>query len=136
MLVLTTFGDDELVLAVLRAGARGYLLEDVTLEQLARAVRTLEEGGTLVAPSITDRLLRAIRSAPQPDDTPVVQELTERELEVPRLMAEGFGNRMIADVLFLAEGTVKNHMSSILLELGARDRTNAVLRAVREGILR
>lgn len=88
VLVLTTFGDDELVLAALRAGARGYLLEDVTLEQLARAVRTLEEGGTLVAPSITDRLLRAIRSAPQPDDTPVVQELTERELEVLRLMAE------------------------------------------------
>ncbi|MFF3179439.1 LuxR C-terminal-related transcriptional regulator [Rhodococcus pyridinivorans] len=136
MLVLTTFDDDELVLAALRAGARGYLLEDVTLEQLARAVRTLEEGGTLVAPSITDRLLRAIRSAPQPDDTPVVQELTERELEVLRLMAEGFGNRMIADVLFLTEGTVKNHVSSILLELGGRDRTNAVLRAVREGILR
>ncbi|WP_257605821.1 LuxR C-terminal-related transcriptional regulator [Rhodococcus sp. LW-XY12] len=65
-----------------------------------------------------------------------MQELTERELEVLRLMAEGFGNRMIADVLFLAEGTVKNHMSSILLELGAGDRTNAVLRAVREGILR
>ncbi|MCD5420047.1 response regulator transcription factor [Rhodococcus pyridinivorans] len=136
VLVLTTFDDDELVLAALRAGAWGYLLEDVTLEQLARAVRTLEEGGTLVAPSITDRLLRAIRSAPQPDDTPVVQELTERELDVLRLMAEGFGNRMIADVLFLAEGTVKNHVSSILLELGARDRTNAVLRAVREGILR
>ncbi|WP_257605822.1 response regulator transcription factor [Rhodococcus sp. LW-XY12] len=64
VLVLTTFDDDELVLAALRAGARGYLLEDVTLEQLARAVRILEEGGTLVAPSITDRLLRAIRSAP------------------------------------------------------------------------
>lgn len=136
VLVLTTFDDDELVLAALRAGARGYLLKDVTLEQLARAVRTLEEGGTLVAPSITDRLLRAIRSVPQPDDTPVVQALTERELEVLRLMAAGFGNRTIADALFLAEGTVKNHVSSILLKLGARDRTNAVLRALREGILR
>ncbi|MEU5844288.1 response regulator transcription factor [Rhodococcus sp. NPDC047139] len=137
VLVLTTFDDDELVLAALRAGARGYLLKDVTMEQLARAVRTLDEGGTLVAPSITDRLLRAIRSAPHAaDDAGGVQDLTERELEVLRLMAEGFGNRTIAEALFLAEGTVKNHVSSILLKLGARDRTNAVLRALREGILR
>ncbi|MDC3727993.1 response regulator [Rhodococcus sp. Rp3] len=135
VLVLTTFDDDQLVLAALRAGARGYLLKDVTLDQLTRAVRTLDEGGTLVAPSITDRLLRAIRSAPLPDDTVGVQDLTAREVEVLRLMAEGFGNRTIAEALFLAEGTVKNHVSSILLKLGARDRTNAVLRALREGIL-
>ncbi|WP_241386313.1 response regulator [Rhodococcus sp. CH91] len=136
VLVLTTFDDDALVLAALRAGARGYLLKDVTLDQLACAVRTLDGGGTLVAPSITDRLLRAIRSAPHTDDTVGVQDLTPREIEVLRLMAEGFGNRTIAESLFLAEGTVKNHVSSILLKLGARDRTNAVLRALREGILR
>ena len=136
VLVLTTFDDDALVLAAMRAGARGYLLKDVTLDQLACAVRTLDEGGTLVAPSITDRLLRAIRSAPHIDDTVGVQDLTPREIEVLRLMAEGFGNRTIAEALFLAEGTVKNHVSSILLKLGARDRTNAVLRALREGILR
>ncbi|RKF29011.1 DNA-binding response regulator [Micromonospora globbae] len=138
VLVLTTFDDDALLLDAVRAGARGYLLKDVTLEQLTRAVETLASGGTLIAASITDRLLRAIRSAPAPvgvaGSTP--QELTGRELEVLRLVAEGYTNREIAGALFLAEGTVKNHVSTILLKLGARDRTNAVLRALHEGILR
>ncbi|WBB53512.1 response regulator transcription factor [Verrucosispora sp. WMMD573] len=137
VLVLTTFDDDELVLAALRAGARGYLLKDVTLEQLTRAIRTLAGGGTLIAPSITDRMLRAIRSGPSPagPQAPPVQRLTEREQEVLRLVAHGYSNREIADGLFLAEGTVKNHVSTILTKLGARDRTNAVLRALHEGIL-
>lgn len=138
VLVLTTFDDDTLVIDALRAGARGYLLKDVTLEQLTRAVGTLAEGGTLIAPSITDRLLRAIRSGPSPAGAhaPPAQDLTERELEVLRLMAEGYSNREISEVLFLAEGTVKNYVSTILLKLSARDRTNAVLRALHEGILR
>ncbi|WP_416903954.1 response regulator [Micromonospora echinospora] len=138
VLVLTTFDDDTLVLDALRAGARGYLLKDVTLEQLTRAVETLAAGGTLVAASITDRLLRAIRSAPPPVGVEPTrpQALTEREVEVLRLVAEGYTNREIAGVLFLAEGTVKNHVSAILLKLGARDRTNAVLRALHEGVLR
>lgn len=138
VLVLTTFDDDALVLDALRAGARGYLLKDVTLEQLTRAVETLAAGGTLIAVSITDRLLRAIRSTPFPAgvSAPPPQELTERELEVLRLVAEGYTNREIAGLLFLAEGTVKNHVSAILLKLGARDRTNAVLRALHDGILR
>ncbi|RLV57594.1 DNA-binding response regulator [Aeromicrobium phragmitis] len=138
VLVLTTFDDDALVLDALRAGARGYLLKDVTLDQLAHAVRTLADGGTLIAPSITDRLLRAIRSGPSPvgAEAPPAQELTERELEVLRLVASGYSNRHIAEALFLAEGTVKNHVSTILLKLGARDRTNAVLRALHDGILR
>lgn len=137
VLVLTTFDDDALVLDALRAGARGYLLKDVTLEQLTRAVRTLAEGGTLIAPSITDRLLRAIRSGPSPvgAHAPPAQELTERELEILRLVAHGYSNREIAEALFLAEGTVKNHLSAILTKLGARDRTNAVLRALHDGIL-
>ncbi|GAA4693577.1 two component transcriptional regulator, LuxR family [Promicromonospora umidemergens] len=137
VLVLTTFDDDTLVLDALRAGARGYLLKDVTVEQLTRAVRTLADGGTLVAPSITDRMLRAIRSLPATagDDAPPVQDLTGRELEVLRLMAEGYTNREISRALSLVEGTVKNHVSTILLKLSARDRTNAVLRALRLGIL-
>ncbi len=136
VLVLTTFNDDDLVLKALRAGARGYLLKDVTVEQLTGAVRALAGGGTLIAPSITDRLLRAIRSGPSPAAAAPAQELTERELEVMRLVAEGYSNREIAGALFLAEGTVKNHVSTILLKLDARDRTNAVLRALHEGILR
>lgn len=137
VLVLTTFDDDTLVLDALRAGARGYLLKDVTLEQLAQAVRSLAAGGTLIAPSITDRLLRAIKSSPSPggNHALLVQPLTERETEVLRLVAEGYSNRQIAEVLFLAEGTVKNHVSTLLVKLGARDRTNAVLRALHKGLL-
>lgn len=137
VLVLTTFDDDNLVLDALRHGARGYMLKDVTVEQLANAVRTLADGGTLIAPSITDRLLQAIRTSPEPVGTENVtaQQLTPREIEVLRLVAEGYSNRQISEVVHLAEGTVKNHLSTILMKLGARDRTNAVLRALREGIL-
>lgn len=137
VLVLTTFDDDALVLEALHAGARGYLLKDVTLERLTRAVDVLADGGTLIAPTITERLLRTIRSTPPPLETPdaPLESLTDRELEVLRLMAEGYGNREIAEALFLAEGTVKNRVSAILLKLGARDRTKAVLRALHEGIL-
>ena len=137
VLVLTTFDDDALVLDALRAGARGYLLKDVTLDQLTHAVETLAAGGTLIAPAMTDRLLRAIRSSHSPvaPDALPAPELTERELDVLRLVAAGDPNRQIADALFLAEGTVKNHISAILTKLGTRDRTNAVLRALHDGIL-
>jgi len=137
VLVLTTFDDDMLVLDALRAGARGYLLKDVTLAQLTDAVHTLAAGGTLIAPALTDRLLRAVRSGPSPmgTDAPPAQTLTTRELDVLRLAASGYSNRQIADALFLAEGTVKNHFSAVLTKLGARDRTSAVLRALHDGTL-
>ncbi|MFI7708462.1 response regulator [Nonomuraea sp. NPDC049480] len=137
VLVLTTFDNDTLVLDAMRAGACGYLLKDVTLEQLTRAIHTLADGGTLISPSITDGLLRAVRRRrpPATDDRPPIQRLTERELEVLRLVAEGYSNREIARALHLAEGTVKNHVSTVLLKLGARDRTNAVLRALHENVL-
>ncbi|MGS2645557.1 response regulator [Streptosporangium sp. LJ11] len=137
VLVLTTFDNDTLVLDAMRAGACGYLLKDVTLERLTRAIRVLTDGGTLISPSITDRLLRAVhrRRSADDDDLPAIQQLTEREVEVLRLVAEGYSNREIARALFLAEGTVKNHVSTVLLKLGARDRTNAVLRALHASIL-
>ncbi|MFB4276781.1 MULTISPECIES: response regulator [unclassified Nonomuraea] len=137
VLVLTTFDNDTLVLDAMRAGACGYLLKDVTLEQLTHAIRVLADGGTLISPSITDRLLRAVHRRRPPADTGLapIQPLTERELEVLRLVAEGYSNREIARALFLAEGTVKNHVSTVLLKLGARDRTNAVLRALHENVL-
>jgi DNA-binding NarL/FixJ family response regulator len=137
VLVLTTFDDDDLVLRALRAGAAGYLLKDVTVEQLAAAVRALAAGGTFVQPAVTARLLRAVRahgSPPAPDDA-VVQPLTERETEVLRLVAQGCSNREIAGLLHLAEGTVKNHVSQVLLKLDTRDRTRAVLRALHHGLL-
>ncbi|WP_246442176.1 response regulator [Rhodococcus triatomae] len=136
VLVLTTFDDDELVLRAIRSGAKGYLLKDVTLDQLVGGVRALASGGTWVQPAITDRVLRAAVAGPAADADDVrVESLTDRETEVLRLLASGYSNREIADVLFLAEGTVKNHVSTVLLKLGARDRTNAVLRALQQGLL-
>ncbi|MET8989570.1 response regulator transcription factor [Nonomuraea wenchangensis] len=137
VLVLTTFDHDTLVLDAMRAGASGYLLKDVTLERLTRAIRVLAGGGTLISPSITERLLLAVHRRRPPDEAelPEIQPLTGRELEVLRLVAEGYSNREIARALFLAEGTVKNHVSTVLLKLGARDRTNAVLRALHAHVL-
>jgi DNA-binding NarL/FixJ family response regulator len=140
VLVLTTFDDDELVLQALRAGARGYLLKDVTLEQLVEAVRTLAAGGNLVQPAVTERLVQALispRSTAAASQQPLQRHepLTDRELEILRLLAGGYANREIADVLHLAPGTVKNHVSNILLKLGVRDRTRAVLRALDLGLL-
>ncbi|GAB7039645.1 MULTISPECIES: response regulator transcription factor [Catenuloplanes] len=135
VLVLTTFDDDELVLQAVRAGAAGYLLKDVTLDQLVGAVRTLAAGGTLVQPAITERLLRAVRAGAPPEPAPGMPELTDRERDVLRLLAGGYANREIAAALFLAEGTVKNHVSSVLCKLGVRDRTSAVLRALQHGLL-
>lgn len=134
VLVLTTFNDDELVLRAVQAGAAGYMLKDVTLDQLLDAVRTLAAGGTLVQPAITERVLRAVRAS-SPGSTAGAPRLTERELAVLRLLVSGYQNREIADRLFLAEGTVKNHVSSVLFKLGVRDRTSAVLRALQDGIL-
>lgn len=138
VLVLTTFDDDELVLRALRAGARGYLLKDVALEELLDAIRTLADGGTLVQPALTERLLRTIGSLPAPDDfehLPTPEPLTPRETEILRLLAGGFTNREIAEAMFLAEGTVKNHISALLTKFGVRDRTRAVLRALHLGML-
>jgi len=138
VLVLTTFDDDELVLQALHNGANGYLLKDVTFEHLVGAIRTLAQGGTQIEPSVTQRLLHAAASQPQPEFLEGLLravDLTERELEVLRLMAAGYANREIADALHLAPGTVKNHVSSLLLKLGVRDRTRAVLRALDLGLL-
>lgn len=131
VLVLTTFDDEELVLQALRGGARGYLLKDVTLEQLVSAVRSLASGGTVLQPALTERLLQAMVERPEIiEGIRRPEPLTARELDVLRLAAAGWSNREIAHGLHLAEGTVKNHMSSVLLKLGVRDRIRAVLRAL------
>ncbi|MPY93154.1 MAG: response regulator [Acidimicrobiia bacterium] len=135
-LVLTTFDDTELLLGAMRAGARGYLLKDVTLDSLLAAIRTLAGGGTFLQPALTERLLRAVQTN-QPRIYGVEQPppLTRRELEVVRLATAGLTNTEIADALFLAVGTVKNHMSNVLVKLGVRDRTQAVLRALELGLM-
>lgn len=136
VLVLTTFDDDELVLRALRAGARGYLLKDVTLDQLVGAIGTLAAGGTLLQPGLTDRLFRAAATRHQGVEAFERPEpLTVRETDVLRLAAAGYSNAEIAAALHLASGTVKNHLSSVFLKLGVRDRTRAVLRALELGLL-
>jgi DNA-binding NarL/FixJ family response regulator len=135
-ILLTTFDDDEVLLEGVKAGARGYLLKDVTLEQLTHAIRTVAAGGTLIRPAVTERVLRGLEhvrrdfEALSPPDP-----LTKRELEILRLMAGGYSNKEIADALGTAEGTVKNHASSILSKLGVRDRTRAVLKALELGYI-
>ena len=133
-IILTTFDDDELVLAGIQSGAKGYLLKDVALADLVSAIRTVAEGGTIVKPAVTQRLLKGLAnlknefsSLDQPDP------LTDRETEILRLMAGGYSNKEIANSLGVAEGTVKNHVSNILSKMGVRDRTRAVLKAFELG---
>ena len=133
-IVLTTFDDDDMLLDMVRAGAKGWLLKDVSLEVLVDAIRSVAAGGTMIRPQLTERVLRGLDGAPR-DRTALASALTARELEVLRLMAGGYSNREIAEVLGAAEGTVKNHASSILSKLGVRDRTRAVLTAIERGII-
>ena len=135
-LVLTTFDDGDAVFAAIKAGARGVMLKDVSLDDLAQAIRALKDGRTAFQPAMTESLMAAIRRSPaEPADKDVVEALTVREREVLHLICAGYSNREIADLLALAEGTVKNHVSNLLLKLNARDRTRAALKALQQGHL-
>jgi DNA-binding NarL/FixJ family response regulator len=134
-LILTTFDDSDVVLDGIRAGARGFMLKDVSYQQLLAAIRAVASGATVFQPAVTERLLRAGGTLRIDTDTPR-ENLTGREAEVVRLMAGGYSNREIAAALGTAEGTVKNHVSSILAKFGVRDRTRAVLKALETGWLR
>jgi DNA-binding NarL/FixJ family response regulator len=127
-LVLTTFDDPDAAMAIIAAGARGFLMKDVTLERLVEAVRIVAAGGTVLRPGLSDRVESVVRT-PGPADEPI----TQREREILRLLATGCSNREIGRALFVAEGTVKNHVSSILKKLGVRDRVRAVLKAIERG---
>jgi len=138
VIILTTFDDDEYVFEGLRAGALGYLLKDVSGQELAEAVRTVAAGGALIEPSVARKVLAEFaRLAPpaRPIEAGLPTPLSEREREVLRLLALGLTNREIAARLYLAEGTVKNYVTSILQKLGVRDRTQAALRAREIGLL-
>jgi DNA-binding NarL/FixJ family response regulator len=130
-IVLTTFDDADALLEGCRVGARGFLLKDVSLEQLAAGIRAVADGRSIMQPSITETLLRNLQGRPaaQLGESPT-EPPTERERDVIRLMAGGFTNREIGEMLGLSEGTVKNHVSRLLLKLDARDRTSAVLKAI------
>jgi DNA-binding NarL/FixJ family response regulator len=132
-LVLTTFDDTAVVLDAIRSGARGFLLKDISYQQLMNAIRAIAAGGTVFQPAITQRLLRATPAIA--GDVMPIEALTARELEVVRLMAGGYSNKEIAHALGTAEGTIKNQVSSILAKFGVRDRTRAVLKALEAGLL-
>ena len=135
-ILLTTFDDDEALLAGVKGGARGYLLKDVSLERLTDAIATVAGGGSVIRPAVTERVLRGLEHLPREfDSLNPPDALTPRELDVLRLMAGGYSNREIAEALGTSEGTVKNHASSILSKLGVRDRTRAVLKAIEHGYL-
>jgi DNA-binding NarL/FixJ family response regulator len=131
VLILTTFDDHRLFLNALSAGANGFLLKDVSFEKLVKAIRTLADGGFVAEPRLVSQVSTGIADAP-----PAAPDLLSRkEREVLKLAAGGLSNREIAGVLHLAEGTVKNHMSSVLTKLGSRDRTQAVLHAIHWGLI-
>ncbi len=138
VIVLTTFDDDENVFEGLRAGAVGYLLKDVSSDKLFEAVRSASRGEYFLLPSITAKVMaefsRASRTSPRVTE-PLVEPLSNRELEILRLVAEGDSNKEIGEKLFITEGTVKNHMSNILSKLSVKDRMQAVFRCKDLGIL-
>ncbi|NND00267.1 MAG: response regulator transcription factor, partial [Gammaproteobacteria bacterium] len=136
VIILTTFDDHELVLKGIRAGAMGYLLKDVSLENLITAIESVHRGETIVQPAITETLMRGLHGQSADfDSLPMPQQLTNKETEVLRLIAGGYSNREISAALSKSEGTIKNHVSNILSKLGVRDRTRAVLRAIEIGLI-
>jgi len=138
VIILTTFDDDEYVFEGLRAGALGYLLKDVSIQELSEAIQTVMAGGVLIEPSVARKVVAEFaRMTPQtpPDTSQLVEALSEREIAILKLLAEGLTNREIAGRLYLAEGTVKNYVTNILGKIAARDRTQAALRARELGLL-
>ncbi len=146
VIILTTFDDEEYLFEGLRAGARGYLLKDISSEEMADAIRVVAKGGALIQPSITRKVLSefARLSTPatpptspgdQPRPAALPEPLTERELDVLKCIAEGLSNREIADKLVITEGTVKNHVSNLISKLSVRDRTQALLKAKELGLI-
>jgi DNA-binding NarL/FixJ family response regulator len=138
ILILTTFDADDYVYEALAAGASGFLLKDTPPEQLVEAVRSVASGESLLAPSVTTRLIEHFVSGrPQREQPPEgMDELTAREVEVFKLVARGLSNTEIAGELFLSEATVKTHVGRILLKLGLRDRVQVVVMAYESGLVR
>ncbi|HEY2092341.1 MAG TPA: response regulator transcription factor [Thermoanaerobaculia bacterium] len=135
-LMLTTFDDDTMLFETIRAGAKGWMLKDVSLERLTSAIRTLASGGTCIGPVITERIMRALSASNVAFESAELPEpLTDREKTILRLLAGGYSNREIGDLLNISDGTVKNHISSVLAKLGVRDRTRAVLKAIDLGFI-
>ncbi|MCO5197916.1 MAG: response regulator transcription factor [Anaerolineae bacterium] len=138
VIVLTTFDDDEYVFEGLRAGAVGYLLKDVLSTKLVEAIRSAARGETFLQPSVAAKVVAEFTRLSQSAETrpqPLVEPLSNREMEILEILATGASNKEIAAQLFIAEGTVKNHVTNILGKLGVRDRTQAALKAKELGLI-
>ncbi|OJF69126.1 DNA-binding response regulator [Alteromonas sp. V450] len=136
VLMLTTFDDHELVNGAMRAGAKGYLLKDVSLETLVDTITQIKNGKTLIQPAVTEKVLQGLKGLNvefESFENP--EPLTEKEVEILRLIAAGYSNKEIADAMFKSTGTIKNQVSSVMAKLGVRDRTRAVLKALEQGII-
>ena len=136
VLVLTTFGDDEWVFDAIRSGADGYLLKGTPRDELIRAVEGTASGQTHIDPNVAGKILSHVASSPGDRDTMVAEALSDRELDVLKLLAEGHTNAEIAERLYLTRGTVRNYVSAILAKLGVEDRTQAAILAVRHGLVK
>jgi DNA-binding NarL/FixJ family response regulator len=134
ILILTTFDLDEYVYEALQAGASGFVLKDDPPEQLIAALRTVAAGDALLSPAVTKRVIRQFARMPRPAPPPAIDELTARELDIFRLIAEGLSNAEISERLYIGDTTVKTHVTHILQKLDLRDRVQAVVLAHRTGI--
>ncbi len=136
VIMLTTFDDHQLVMEALQAGAKGYLLKDVSLDVLVAGIKDVAAGKTLIQPSITEKVLQGLQGlSTEFESFSEPEPLSEKEQEILRLMAAGCSNREIAAAMHKSEGTVKNQVSTILAKMGVRDRTRAVLKAIESGII-
>ena len=141
VIILTTFDTDELIFAGIRAGAKGYLLKDAPSDVLTDAIRRVHAGESILNPTVARKMLEEFKRvsqspiAPGRATAPLLEKLTEREVEILQSMMNGLANKEIGVKLNLAEGTVKNHVSTILAKLHANDRTQAVVNALRQGIV-
>jgi DNA-binding NarL/FixJ family response regulator len=135
ILILTTFDLDEYIYEALRAGASGFVLKDDPPEQLIAAIRTVAAGDALLSPAVTKRVIRQFTRIPQPTRPKELDELTGRELEVLRLIAQGLSNAEIGKALFISETTVKTHVTRVLQKLNLRDRVQVVVFAFQAGLL-
>jgi len=135
VLMLTTFDLEDYVYAALRAGASGFLLKDAPADQLVAAIEVVARGDALLAPQVTRLLIEEVARRPTLDAVPGLDRLTEREVEVLRLMARGLSNAEIAGELYLGEATIKTHVGRVLTKLNARDRVQAVVAAYESGLV-
>lgn len=136
VIILTTFDDHHLLIEGMQLGAKGYLLKDVSLEQLVDAIRVVHGGGSLVQPAITENILKGLQNLPGNEHVmQPIEPLSNKETEVLRLMAGGYSNKEISTAMHRSEGTIKNQVSSILAKLDVRDRTRAVLKAIELGLI-